>query len=317
MISVIVPIYNMEKYLVRCLESIIEQTVEDIEILLIDDGSTDSSAKICREYEKKDTRIKYIYKINGGLSDARNIGTVLAKGEYITYIDSDDYVHPTYLEYLLSLIKEYDADIAGCGHIETSSDNVKFGVSESRVECMSGYEACERAMTDLAPVLTSAWGNLYKRDKIKDYRFPYGRLHEDISTTFKYYLNSNKVVYSNKQLYAYYQRPDSIMHVISDKKAEDELWTISERAMYLQEMGESKLAAIGWSFLRIYLKRNALNQIGTEKLLKKYGDLYVKNCPNLISKLKVYLMTSHPELGRTYIKFRRKIRWASKRKELT
>lgn len=307
MITVVVPIYNMECYLKRCLDSLKHQTIKDIEVLLIDDGSTDKSAEICSEYVKKDDRFKYFYKINGGLSDARNVGTVLASGEYITYVDSDDYVHSTYLEYLLSLLKKYDADVACCGHTETSLDGVNFNLDEDRVLCMSGYEACERVLTDLAYTMTSAWANLYKTEIVKNYRFPYNRLHEDIPTTFKFYLTSRRVVYGYRELYAYYQRPNSIMHVISDRKVEDELWGISDRAIYLQKIGESELACKAWDFMLWYLKRNVLDQIGDLEITKKYGRLYIRNTKNLKKKLKIFLFTQFPQFGVIYLNKRKKI----------
>ena len=162
MISVIVPVYNMEKYLARCVDSLLSQTMKDFEILLIDDGSTDGSASICKEYAARDNRIRYIKKKNGGLSDARNVALEHAKGEFVTFIDSDDFVHGTYLEYLLSLILENNADISSCIHFETSLDKFSEDLGNSDTFCMSGYEACERMLKDLAPVLTAACGKLYR-----------------------------------------------------------------------------------------------------------------------------------------------------------
>lgn len=309
MISVIVPIYNMEKYLSRCIESLLNQTYQQFEILLIDDGSTDFSAKICREYIEKDNRIRYYYKLNGGLSDARNVGLTLAKGEYIAFVDSDDYVHNTYLEHLHSLINGYDADIACCNHMETSLDELILEEKESKISCMSGYEACARVVSDLAPVLTSAWGSLYKLDCVKNIRFPYGRLHEDVATTFKYYLNSNKVVYSDKKLYAYYQRPNSIMHVVNIKKIEDELWAMSERADYLEQMGDKKLAIMSWDFMSGFLVRDIINQRGNQKLWKKYGKLYIVHVSRIKSKLKIWLLINFQNVSKIYsyiLKIKRK-----------
>lgn len=306
MISVIVPVYNMEKYLARCVESLLCQTMKEFEILLIDDGSTDGSASICKEYAAQDNRIRYIKKKNGGLSDARNVALEHVKGEFVTFIDSDDFVHSTYLEYLLSLILENDADISSCIHFETSLDVIGEDLGEENIFCMSGHEACERMLKDLAPVLTAACGKLYRTEIVKKYKFPYGRLHEDVATTFKYYLDSTKVVYSYKKLYAYYQHPNSIMHTISNKKIDDELWAMSERALYLRELGEKKLETLAWDFMTTFLRGDVMNKIGNAKLWRKYGRLYIKNTPRLRAKAKIGLITYLPCIGRIYFKKKRK-----------
>lgn len=305
MISVIVPVFNMEKYLARCIDSLVSQSIKDIEILLIDDGSTDSSADICKKYAEDDKRIKYIYKENGGLSDARNKAIDIVKGEFITFVDADDYVHKTYLEYLFSLINNYSADIATCIHFETCLDSFEEVKGSDNVICMSGYEACERMLVDFGATLTAACGKLYKSEIVKQYKFPYGKLHEDVATTYKYYLNSSKVVYGYKELYAYYQRPDSIIHTISSRKVEDELWAMSERAISLQKLGEEKLSKLSWGHVAWYLKRDVKEQLGSPQIWKKYGKIYIENSSDIKEKLKIYLFTSYPRLGRKYLNCRR------------
>lgn len=305
MISVVVPVYNVEKYLSRCIESIINQTYWDFEILLIDDGSTDSSAEICKMYLAKDKRIKYIRKINGGLSDARNVGLVLSEGEYITFIDSDDFIHDSYLEYLYTVLVEHNADIVCCNHIETSMDEIVLEEKEENIICMSGHEACARVVSDLAPMLTSAWGSLYKKSCIENIRFPFRRLHEDVATTYKYYLNSQKVIYSDRRLYAYYQRPDSIMHEVNLKKIEDELWAMSERAGCLERMGEKHLSQMSWDFMSGFLVRDILAQKGNRKIWKKYGKIYIENTTRIKSKLKIWLLIYFPCTSKIYGKLRK------------
>lgn len=291
MISVVVPVYNMEKFLGRCLDSLIAQTIKDFEVLLIDDGSTDSSAEICKKYAKSDQKIKYVYKQNGGLSDARNTAIKIAKGEYITFIDSDDYVHETYLEYLLSLCQKYNADIASCIHFETSEDACTYNTSEDKVLHMSGKEACKRMVTDLAPVLTAACGKMYKTSIVKRYEFPYGRLHEDVATTYKYYLDAENVIYSYKELYAYYQHPNSIMHKVSDKKVEDELWAMSDRALGFSKCEEKELANLSWEFMFKFLKRDVLKGNGNKNIWKQYGKLYLRNTSGVKCFLKGFYIS--------------------------
>lgn len=306
MISIIVPVYNMENYLARCIDSLLCQSVQDFEILLIDDGSTDKSSVICKEYAERDNRIRYIKKNNGGLSDTRNVAIELSKGEFVTFVDSDDFVHNTYLEYLLALIRENSADISSCIHFETFNDVFNADMGENRSICMSGHEACERMMKDLAPVLTAACGKLYRTEIVRKYKFPYGRLHEDVATTFKYYLDSNKVVYGYKKLYAYFQHPNSIMHTISNKKVEDELWAMSERALCLKKLQEPELEEIAWEFMSIFLKKDVMEKIGETKTWKKYGRLYIKNSSRLKAKFKIGLLTYFPMLGRYYFKKKKK-----------
>lgn len=302
MISVVVPVYNMEKFLGRCLDSLIAQTMKDFEVLLIDDGSTDSSAEICKKYAELDRRIKYVYKQNGGLSDARNTAVKIAKGEYITFIDSDDYVHETYLEYLLSLCQKYNADIASCIHFETSEDACKYNTSEDKVLHMSGKEACKRMITDLAPVLTAACGKMYKTPIVKRYEFPYGRLHEDVATTYKYYLDAENVIYSYKELYAYYQHPNSIMHKVSDKKVEDELWAMSDRALGFAEREEKELANMSWEFMSKYLVRHIIDRSGNKQIHLKYGRLYIKHASRIKTKIKIWLFMYVPYFSKKHKK---------------
>lgn len=115
-VTIIIPVYNVEKYLSRCLNNVINQTYSNIEIILVNDGATDNSQVICEEYKKKDDRIKLLVKENGGLSDARNYGIPYATGDYIAFIDSDDMIHTSYIEYLLNLIEKYNGDISICGY---------------------------------------------------------------------------------------------------------------------------------------------------------------------------------------------------------
>lgn len=291
----------MEKYLARCLESLLKQTFNDYEVLIIDDGSTDQSAEICQKYVKQDMRMKYIYKRNGGLSDARNTGVRIAKGDFITFLDSDDYVHPLYLEYLFGLCKKYDADIASCVHLETSEENCFFESSReinSRIECMTGKDACMRMVTDLAPVLTAACGKLYKTDIVKQYEFPYGRLHEDVATTYKYYMKADKVVYGASNLYAYYQHSESIMHKVNLKKVEDELWALSERAIGFEKSGEQLLSDASWQFMFKFLERDIMQCKGNKKIWKKYGKLCSSHVSHEKTKIKIWILLNFPIVWR-------------------
>ena len=219
MISVIVPIYKVEKYLPRCVDSIINQTFADIEIILVNDGSPDRCGQICDDYALHENRIKVFHKENGGLSDARNTGIELAKGEYITFVDSDDYIAPNMLEHLMSNLEQYNADIVQCGFLrvyENDTESItktviteKYGIDI----VLTGIEALEDYFVTESFVDEIACAKLYKTSLFKETgtTYPVGRIHEDTFTTYKLFYYSRIVVCSAEQLYFYLQRNDSII----------------------------------------------------------------------------------------------------------
>lgn len=214
-ISIVVPIYKVEKYLEKCIDSIINQDYKNLEIILVDDGSPDRCPQTCDEYANKDERIKVIHKENGGLSDARNAGIKVATGKYIAFIDSDDYVTENYISTLLYTIKKYDADISACNYIKLYEDSgiekVKPKTNEDLV--MTNIEAMKDLFTLPNNSDVVAWNKLYKTSLFtqNNIEFPKGKLHEDNFTTYKLYYYSNKVVFTNVPCYYYLQRKDSIM----------------------------------------------------------------------------------------------------------
>lgn len=221
MISIIVPVYKVEKYIDKCVNSILNQTFRNFELILVDDGSPDNCPQICDKYAKIDSRIKVIHKKNGGLSDARNVGISNAKGNYVTFIDSDDYVSPFYLSTLWSLIEKYEADIA-VGGIYTfyEGDNIK-DKSNSKEYCFTGKEALEN-MFYQKTMDTSACAILLPIDIARQNSFPKGKYHEDEFTTYKYYDKVKRVAVTTRKLYFYLQRAGSIMHTFG-QASRDEL----------------------------------------------------------------------------------------------
>ena len=178
-ISVIVPIYKVEKYLHRCIDSVLAQTFTDFELILVDDGSPDNCGKICDEYAEKDNRIHVIHKENGGLSDARNAGIDWAfansDSEWITFIDSDDWIHPKYLETLYNAVKETGCEISICGYEETTGDSPKVDDINLQAVIVSTEDFfCEHNVNAVV-----AWGKLYKKELFREIRYPVGKLHED------------------------------------------------------------------------------------------------------------------------------------------
>jgi glycosyltransferase involved in cell wall biosynthesis len=216
MISIIVPVYNVENYLARCIESIRNQTYKDYELLLIDDGSTDNSGVICDQYAKTDNRIRVFHKKNGGLSDARNYGLDRIIGEYVTFIDSDDYVGADYLRYLYTMITERKADISIVSMMSiTSTDNSFCSSTHHCVEYIG--DVALAAMMREKEFNESACAKLYKRELFNNIRYPKGKLFEDLLTVPFLIKDDTICVYSTKILYYYYQREDSIMHTV-DKR---------------------------------------------------------------------------------------------------
>lgn len=214
LISVIIPVYNVEKYICRCLDSVLQQTYRNYEIILINDGSTDNSGNICQHYQSIEPKITLLSQKNQGLSSARNVGIELAKGAYLTFIDSDDCVRSSYLEKLLKVMEKHDADISFCGS-ECFGDefsNELINKNFDGIRSFSGRDACKLIYSKEGRVdYGVAWGKLYKRELFSEYRYPIGRLHEDQFLTYKLFYASSKVVEIGECLYGYFQNPEGIM----------------------------------------------------------------------------------------------------------
>lgn len=211
LISVIVPCYNVEEYLSKCIESILSQTYKNLEILLVDDGSPDNSGKICDEYAARDSRIAVIHKENGGLSDARNVALDVMKGEYVTFIDSDDYVTEDYVEILYRLIAEYGTQISVVWP-QTFADGTVPPVCHEPVSehILYGWEALE-GMFYQRTFDTAAWAKMYHCSLFSDgIRYPKGWLYEDLPTTYRLMMKCNRIAFSNCRSYFYRIRRTSI-----------------------------------------------------------------------------------------------------------
>ena len=211
LITIIIPVYNVEQYLEKCLDSVINQDYPDLEFILVDDGSPDKCGEICENYAKKDPRIKVIHKKNGGLSDARNVAIDVALGEYITFVDSDDYVSNDYVSTLYDLIKKNSCKISASGYIRFGQDDdLKEGKKVIREYVFSRDNAIKE-MFYQQKFDTSAWAKLYHRSLFLDgIRYPVGLLFEDLPTTYKLFQKSDKVAFSNKETYFYLRRTTSI-----------------------------------------------------------------------------------------------------------
>ncbi len=207
LITVIVPVYKTEQYLRRCVESLQAQTYEELEILLVDDGSPDGSGAICDALADEDPRIRVIHKANGGLSSARNAGLDAINGEYVCFVDSDDYVETDYVETLYNLLTEADADLAKIDYAEVTGDEYSSPAQKAEVQVYRGEEV-ERAYLELK--VDSACVFLYKRSLIGESRFLPGRTSEDIPFNFELFQKAAVFVYAPLKKYYYYYNPGSI-----------------------------------------------------------------------------------------------------------
>ena len=210
LISVIVPIYNVEEYLPRCIESLISQTINNIEILLIDDGSTDNSGEICEKYSCIDDRIRVFHKKNGGLSDARNYGLDKMNGDYVGFVDSDDYVSPDYLFVLYNIAKKGGAEVS-CVDCMIDGDLDIVNHDDLHFRVIDNKEALNRCFTRRGFGI-SACMKLYRKELFDSVRFPVGKLYEDADTIPYILAKTNQVAYTDYKLYFWLQRTDSIMH---------------------------------------------------------------------------------------------------------
>ena len=215
LISVVVPIYKVEQYLKACVDSIVNQTYSNLEIILVDDGSPDKCPEMCDEYAKRDNRIKVIHQENGGLSAARNSGINAAQGEFLTFIDSDDFVAENYVEVLYNGLLKFDADISIATFCTFSKeDELKISCRVlpfeeiAREECFRRYGALK---AELSMSFISACNKLYKNYLFASVRFPVGKLYEDAFTTYKPLDEAKKIVFTPTQLYFYRLNPQSIL----------------------------------------------------------------------------------------------------------
>lgn len=238
LISVIVPVYKVEKYLNQCVESIVNQTYRNLEIILVDDGSPDNCPAMCDAWAAKDSRIKVIHKENGGLSDARNAGLDIAAGAYIAFVDSDDWIAPDFLELLYEALKAKNADIAECGvaYVDEGG-NVLRNRATANLSEMDKIEALRRLVLEDG-IYQTVWNKLYRREVIDGIQFEKGRHHEDDFWTYQVFDRADRLATVNRLLYNYLQRDGSIMGGGYTLKRLDGLEARFQRMQYLQKYEE-------------------------------------------------------------------------------
>lgn len=210
LISVIIPVYNVEKYLDRCISSVVKQTYENIDIILVNDGSTDSSGEICDRWSKRDRRVRSFHKTNGGLSDARNYGLTKAAADYITYIDSDDYVHESLFERLYDILNKTESDISIVNPVHVKEGQEAVFCDKGKLKIYSNPESAIEALLYQNDFLVSAWGKLYKKRILEGTPFPKGKLFEDAAVMPYLFNKCSRIAYESSSLYAYVHRSGSI-----------------------------------------------------------------------------------------------------------
>lgn len=245
MISVITAVYNIEEYLPRCVDSILTQTYSNLEIILVDDGSTDNSGKICDEYAQRDDRIRVIHKKNGGLSDARNAGLDIARGEYIGFVDGDDWIDQDMYRAMYEACEAAQAQAAVCRYRQITRSGVIDGSGENSVS-LSKTEALEVYLCgdDRYLIYNSVWSKLFVTKLIKDMRFPVGKNSEDIMFTTKAFCRLDRLVYLDRAYYNYVlDREGSIMNEkAGERRLRDEIPFWREQIAYIKEAGMAELS---------------------------------------------------------------------------
>lgn len=276
LISIIIPVYKVEKYLEKCIESVLKQTYTNLQIILVDDGSPDNCGKICDEYAKKDPRIEVIHKVNGGLSDARNVGIAKAKGKYIGFVDSDDYIKEDMYEILINLIKEYDADVSICNLYDVIDGKEYIRNNENGIQEYSRLEILKEVLLD-KNIQSYAWNKLYKKELFDEIKYPIGKKYEDIGTTFYVFEKCNKIVVTSEPEYYYLKRSDSLVNNVTESTVLDYTDIIIQRYLYTQKNIE-KLRKYNNYYLAktLITAHNDIELLGSisEKMQEKYKELY-------------------------------------------
>lgn len=280
LISVIVPIYKVEKYLNRCIQSIVGQTYRNLEIILVDDGSPDLCPQMCDEWARKDSRIKVIHKENGGLSDARNAGVAIAKGEYIGFIDSDDYIDEEMYERLYVAIEAAKADLAICNfEMVTEEGLVLSEDSPVKDECFTGLEGLKKIIDAGGWYYVTAWNKLYSRKALKGIKFPIGKINEDQFIVHKVFFQCDKIVSISPKLYKYVQRDGSIMNSIKSVQGLDEVEAFCEKFNFYKDHGledcyPQLLSGLKWTYCRRRLNMPKISDKYQRKRVREIDKMF-------------------------------------------
>lgn len=294
LVSIIVPVYGVEKYLNKCVERLVEQSYKNVEIVLIDDGSKDNSGKICDEWARKDCRILVVHQENRGLAGARNSGVKVSKGEYIAFVDSDDFVEKDFIQVLVTLCKSKEADIAITNYNIIDSKSCKIiasGKNVGKIFEWSPYQTLKyRSNSKEYFIGTIVWNKLFKRELIEKMSFPEGKLYEDTVYTYDAITRAKKIVYVDRPLYNYRtNREGSILNggVNYERLNSDLFPLLQKRSLLLRERGYEEIAINSdykacesiVTYIEIARSTNCIEQIS---MLKGWMDIFFNICKNKI-----------------------------------
>lgn len=278
-VSIIVPVYKVEPYLSRCVDSILGQTFLDFELILVDDGSPDNCGAICDEYAAKDSRIVVIHQENGGLSAARNAGIdwvfAYSDSQWLSFIDSDDCVHPKYLEWLLNAAVEHDAEVSICGYAETTGEEPEIHTDGLAPEVWIPEDFYIEHHVNA----TVAWGKLYQKKHFTDNRYPIGKIHEDEFLTYKILFECEEIAFVPAPLYCYCNNPSSIVRSKWSLHRLDVLEALEERIAYFKKAGNRKMVAYSKTELKSRAALLYLQSCANHKARffpRKYGLTFMK-----------------------------------------
>ena len=278
LISVIVPVYNCEMYLNQCVESIINQTYSNLEIVLVDDGSTDDSGKICDEYSEKDHRVVVLHTVNGGAASARNKGLNVAKGEYITFVDSDDWIESDMYHSMLELLKNNSADVAKVGFIKEYENNSSIVLGNEYDGIYLKDEAVKKFLYHENEFCGGVWDKLYKKELFDKVRFPENYITEDYYVNALIFCKLNSIAVSSKAYYHYRMQNDSVCHQPVNSHTFDEIETAKKLIEFYKENDVAK--KIDYEFYLAYSYYDVLYNLvikdADKNTVKKYQKVFIK-----------------------------------------
>ncbi len=284
LISVIIPVYNIEKYIAQCIESVQKQTYQNIEILVVNDGSPDRSAEIAEQYAINDKRIHIINKVNGGLSDARNIGIEQAKGKYIILVDGDDYVDSYMIEKMYNAMQESDSDLCICS-VNVVDENHQMLEEDRQATIQAGIYTKEQMLQKIITLpnwfYVVAWNKLYRREIFDKVKYPKGKVHEDEFVIHHIFENSSKIICIEDKLYYYVQREQSIMHNKFNIKHMDMVEAFLERIVFLLNLNNidgacNMLKRVRYALIDGYLKLNKCGSTNDKNRIIQLHQQYRK-----------------------------------------
>lgn len=241
-ISIIVPVYNVERYLDNCISSILEQSFTDFELIIVNDGSKDNSGRICDEYKDRDFRIKVIHQENSGLSAARNAGIQASQGTYITFIDSDDFIHSNMVAILYNNMMGNNADISICDyHLVYEGKEIPKDFGDNNLKVYNNIEGVKKIVEKSEASMIIACSKLYRRSLFDDICYPVGKYHEDEFVTYKLFYKSTKIVVTDAKLYYYLKRSNSITGSTYSIKRLEKLEALEEAIMFFKNENNKEL----------------------------------------------------------------------------